>query len=888
MMQQYDDAKQACGDALLFFRMGDFYELFHEDAKVAAKVLGLNVTSRDKSNAIPMAGFPHHQLDSYLGKLIKQGFRVAVCDQVENPKEAKGLVKREVRQILSPGTITDQALLDPSVSNFLVAVCPPAQSKRKRSAKANSSERGIESQDPLDDQQVIGVSWADISTGLFFVTAVPKNKLADLVARLAPSEILIPDHWEAPPELASDAMLTARPDWAFGNKSAVEILKKQLEVASLEGYGVSEFGPQAIGAAGAILDYLQENQKASLGHFNHLQAFRQHQFVEIDSASWRSLEISQTIRTGDRSGSLFGVIDRSSTPMGSRLLGHWLTNPLTDIADVSHRHDAVEELATDQSTRNDLREQLKQIYDLQRLVSRVATGRPTPRDLSSIAKTLATIPPLKQTIESTKSQLLQHLQVELDPCTDLKEELQNALADPCPVNTKDGGYIAAGYDSNLDHLRNLSKGGKDWIAKYQQQICEQTGIPSLKVGYNKVFGFYLEVTHTHRDKVPADFIRKQTLKNAERFITPELKEYEEKVVSADSEAEALERKIFDQLRELTRTHTARLKANADIIGQLDVLTGLAQLATEQGYARPTMTTDGQTQIVEGRHPVLDIVEPLGAFIPNDTNIDAEHGTLHLITGPNMAGKSTYIRQVALISLMAQIGSFVPAKSATLSMVDRIFARVGASDELSKGQSTFMVEMTETARILNTATKDSLVILDEIGRGTSTYDGVSLAWAIVEYLHDQIECRTLFATHYHELTELEKDFAGVANYNVAVKEWDEKIVFLHKIRPGSADKSYGIHVARLAGVPNWVNRRAEQILERLEASGELEENKAAIQSSADNNASNSSFQMTLFGPVSHPLVDKIKALDANELTPLSALQMLHSWQSELSEDDIEAP
>ena len=888
MMQQYDDAKNACGDALLFFRMGDFYELFHDDAKVAAKVLGLNLTSRDKSNSVPMAGFPHHQLDSYLGKLIKQGFRVAVCDQVEDPKEAKGLVKREVRQILSPGTITDQALLDPAVSNFLVAVCPPVSKKSKRSNKSNSStQRGIQSQDPLTEQQAFGVSWADISTGHFFVTVVPKIKLADLVARLSPSEILIPDHWEAPTELTSDAMLTARPDWAFGNKSAVELLKKQLEVASLDGFGVNEFGPQAIGAAGAILDYLQENQKASLGHFNHLQAFRQNQFVEIDSASWRSLEISQTIRTGDRNGSLFGVIDRCSTPMGSRLLGHWLTNPLTDIAEVNLRHDSVEELTNNQSTRNDLREQLKQIYDLQRLVSRVATGRPTPRDLSSIAKTLATIPPLKQKLESTTSKLLQHLQVELDPCTDLKDELQNALADPCPVNTKDGGYIAAGYDSKLDHLRNLSKGGKEWIAKYQQQICEQTGIPSLKVGYNKVFGFYLEVTHTHRDKVPADFIRKQTLKNAERFITPELKEYEEKVVSADSEAEALELKIFDQLRELTRTHTARLKANADIIGQLDVLTGLAQLANEQGYARPTMTTDGQTQIIEGRHPVLDIVEPLGAFVPNDTNIDSEHGTLHLITGPNMAGKSTYIRQVALISLIAQIGSFVPAKSATLSMVDKIFARVGASDEISKGQSTFMVEMTETARILNTATKNSLVILDEIGRGTSTYDGVSLAWAIVEYLHDQIECRTLFATHYHELTELEKDFAGVANYNVAVKEWDEKIVFLHKIRPGSADKSYGIHVARLAGVPNWVNRRAEQILERLEASGELEENKAAIQSSV-NNPRSDSFQMTLFGPVTHPLVDKIKALDANELTPLSALQMLHSWQSELSEDDAEAP
>ena len=888
MMQQYDDAKKACGDALLFFRMGDFYELFHDDAKLAGKVLGLNVTSRDKSNAIPMAGFPHHQLDSYLGKLIKQGFRVAVCDQVEDPKEAKGLVKREVRQILSPGTITDEALLDPAISNFLVAVCPPVQKKSKRSSKADSApQRGIESQDQQADQQIFGVSWADISTGQFFVTALAKTKLADLVARLNPSEILIPDHWEAPTELASDAMLTVRPDWAFGEKSSVELLKKQLAVASLDGFGVTEFGSQAVGAAGAILDYLQETQKASLGHFDHLQAFRQNQFVEIDSASWRSLEISQTIRTGDRNGSLFGVVDRCSTPMGSRLLGHWLTNPLTDITEVNARHDAVGELTNNQSNRNELREELKQVYDLQRLVSRVATGRPTPRDLSSIAKTLAIIPTLKQKLESTKSQHLQHLQVELDLCSDLKDELQKALVDPCPVNTKDGGYIAEGYEPKLDQLRNLSKGGKDWIAKYQQQICEETGIPSLKVGFNKVFGFYLECTHTHRDKVPDNFIRKQTLKNAERFITPELKEYEEKVVTADSEAETLELSIFEQLRELTRTQTARLKANADIIGQLDVLTGLAQLATEQGYARPIMTTDGQTQIVEGRHPVLDIIEPLGAFVPNDTNIDGEHGTLHLITGPNMAGKSTYIRQVALISLMAQIGSFVPAKSATLGMVDKIFARVGASDELSKGQSTFMVEMTETARILNTATKNSLVILDEIGRGTSTYDGVSLAWAIVEYLHDQIECRTLFATHYHELTELEKDFAGVANYNVAVKEWDEKIVFLHKIRPGSADKSYGIHVARLAGVPNWVNRRAEQILERLEASGELEENKTAIQSSVTKTRASNELQMTLFGPVSHPLVDKIKALDANELTPLSALQMLHSWQTELSDDDLDA-
>ncbi|MCL4131607.1 UNVERIFIED_CONTAM: hypothetical protein GTU68_006282 [Idotea baltica] len=539
MMQQYDDAKAACGDALLFFRMGDFYELFHDDAKIAGKVLGLNITSRDKSNAVPMAGFPYHQLDSYLGKLIKQGYRAAVCDQVEDPKQAKGLVKREVQQIVSPGTITDEALLDPAISNYLAS--------------------------PEESNKIIGVSWADISTGRFSVTSVPLGQLADLLARLNPSEILLPDQWEDRSRFP-DVMQTVRPDWCFGHNTAHALLLKQFKVASLDGFGIEEFGPQAVGAAGAILDYLNETQKAALGHFDHIQAFRQSTFVEIDSATWRSLEISQTIRTGDRNGSLFGVIDRCNTPMGSRLLGEWLTNPLTDIQQVNRRHDSVAELVGNQSLRNNLRDQLKQIYDLQRLVSRVATGRPTPRDLSSIAKTLTTIPLLKEKLTGCESQSLQRLQADLDPCADIRDELTKALVDPCPVNTRDGGYIAAGYEPRLDELRNLSKGGKDWIAKYQQEICKQTGIPSLKVGYNKVFGFYLEVTHAHRDKIPADFIRKQTLKNAERFITPELKEYEEKVVSADTEAEALELQLFDQLRELAPYKRARLKT-ADIISQ---------------------------------------------------------------------------------------------------------------------------------------------------------------------------------------------------------------------------------------------------------------------------------------------------------------------------------
>ncbi len=883
MMRQYDQAKKACGDALLLFRMGDFYELFHDDARTAAKALGLTLTSRDKTAApVPMAGFPHHQLESYLAKLVKQGHRVAVCEQVEDPKEAKGLVKREVTQIVSPGTITDQELLDPTQSNYLVSVLqlPPGKSSRT-TAKEDHNR--------TSSAKVYGVAWADSSTGRFCVTAVSNEGLGDLLARLNASEVLIQQGQSAAARvwLPSKAMLTERPNWCFAVAAGTELLKKQFGVASLDGFGLNDFGPAAIGAAGALVEYLKETQKSSLEHFDTIIPFRQNQFVEIDSATWRSLEISRTIRGGDRHGSLFDVIDRSTTPMGSRLLGDWLANPLTSIEGIEQRLDAVAELTTGQSMRMALRDYLKNSFDLQRLLARVSVGRSSPRDLDCIRRTLGMLPNLKEKLSGCSSGRLVQLKLDLDPCVELHSQLAAALSDSCPPTLKDGGFIRAGFDSRLDDLRKLATGGKQWIANYQQSICESTGIPSLKVGYNKVFGYYLEVTQSHRHKIPADFIRKQTLKNAERFITPELKEYEEKVLTADSEADTLELQLFEQLRELVRSQTARLKANADIIAQIDTLCGLAELASERKYCRPQIFADSVLKIVDGRHPVLDIIEPLGAFVPNDTTIDDDAGILHLITGPNMAGKSTYIRQVALITLMAQIGSFVPAKSAVIGVVDKIFARVGASDELTRGQSTFMVEMTETARILNTASPRSLVILDEIGRGTSTYDGVSLAWAIVEYLHDSIGCRTLFATHYHELTELETDFIGVCNYNVAVKEWEEKIVFLHKIVRGGADKSYGIHVARLAGVPKWVNQRAEQILEKLESSSEATDNREKLKSSSDGANNRGSrggeIQMTLFGSVTHPLVEKLKALDANQLTPMNALQMLHSWKEDLDEE-----
>lgn len=858
MMRQYHQAKSEVGDALLLFRMGDFYELFHSDAEHAAKHCGITLTQRDKKNAVPMAGFPYHQLDAYLGKLIKAGFRVAVCEQVEDAQAGKGLVKREVTQIVTPGTITDQAILDPALSNYLAAININPKSK----STCNAS-----------------VAWVELSTGQFAAAMVPEDKIPDLLAKLNPKELIVrEDQAERIEDMVYDIYLTKRPKWAFSAKQTQQILLKKFDVGTLDGLGFEIHEHEVFQVAGAIITYLEETQKCSLDHIRVLTPYRQNQFVEIDQASWRSLEISQTLRHHSRQGSLLGVIDRCITPMGSRLLGIWIRTPLTSQQKIERRLDGVEEAILDSKLRDSLRADLKSIYDLQRLLAKVATGRALPRDLSQIRNTLGILPTIKSKLSNRTSSWFRQMEADLDICHELREQLDSALSDDCPVQIRDGGVIRTGFNSELDQLRELATGGKEWIASYQQSITEETGIP-LKVGFNKVFGYYLEVTHAHRDKVPADFIRKQTLKNAERYITPELKEYEEKVLTADSSAKELELSLFLQLRELANSHAARLLAIAEIISSIDVVTALAQLALDQQYCRPTLTPDSTLKIEEGRHPVLDVAQPLGAFVPNDTVIDEEAGFIHLITGPNMAGKSTYIRQVALITLMAQIGSFVPAKAATIGIVDQIFARVGASDELSRGQSTFMVEMTETARILNTASNRSLVILDEIGRGTSTYDGVSLAWAIVEYLHDHIGCRTLFATHYHELTELQQTFKGVRNWNVKIQEWEDKIVFLHKIVSGPADKSYGIQVAKLAGVPEWVNRRADQILRNLESQSENDREQVKTATGKQH----SELQLTLFEYADHPLIEKIRRIDTNHLTPIEALQMLGSMQAEVDEE-----
>ncbi|MEX2306534.1 MAG: DNA mismatch repair protein MutS [Pirellulales bacterium] len=939
MMQQYHEAKRVAGDALLLFRMGDFYELFFDDAKTAARVLGLALTSRDKGDdPVPMAGFPHHQLDSYLAKIIAADYRAAVCEQVEDPKLAKGLVKREVTRIVTPGTLTDDALLDPQASNFLAAVAFTAGTGGAgRLATGRLSDQSARAREAAHS---VGIAWVDVSTGRFFAASFPVAQLGDQLARIQAAELLVSD--EAPPlpaEWSQGGAITRRPAWTFGRTAALESLARHFGTRSLEGFGFDTeqaADAAALRAAGAILSYLGETQKASLAHIDRLVPYLCDARLAIDPATRRSLELTATIRDHPaggarrRDGSLLGTLDRTVTCLGARMLADWLSGPLTDVVAITSRLDAVEEFVADASLTAQLRDVLRQIYDIQRLLARVTTGRASPRDLAFVGRTLACLPKVKAKLTGRSSAVLQQIEQRLDLCADIRGPLEQALVDECPLTTRDGNFIRAGYRAELDELRELMAGGKQWMAEYQAAECKRTGIANIKVGFNQVFGYYLEVTHAHRDKIPVNYIRKQTLKNAERYVTPELKEYEEKVLSAEEKAKRLECDLFMQLREMVAAAAGRLQATADALSEVDVLAALAELARSRNYVRPTVVAEPILDIEAGRHPVLDITEPEGTFVPNgvqcaarseerearseeraagseerasrseereasveENSLLAPRSSILLITGPNMAGKSTYIRQAALLTLMAQMGSFVPARRATIGVADRIFARVGASDELSRGQSTFMVEMTETARILNTATARSLVILDEIGRGTSTYDGLSLAWSIVEHIHEAIGCRTLFATHYHELTDLEEQLPGVRNYNVAVKEWEDQVVFLHQIVPGAADKSYGIHVAQLAGVPRTVNDRAREVLAWLEAQHHAADGAACGLARASATAHQSSngqstrpaggWQLTLFGVEEHPLLDEIRTAKLDELRPVEALELIRAWQQRLVEE-----
>jgi DNA mismatch repair protein MutS len=871
MMERYLEVKRQNPGSLLLFRMGDFYELFFDDAQLAAKVLGLTLTSRDKGspNPVPMAGFPYHALENYLQKLIHTGLRVAICDQVEDAKLAKGLVRREVTRIVSPGTLVDEGLLDPRKCNFLASVWP--------------------------EKSALGLAWLELSTGRFVAAQIDPQNLADELARIDPAECLVPDHELLPAITTALAqreglLTTCRPLWSFARADCRRLLMEHFGTTTLDGFDLDENSP-GITAAGALLEYLRETQKSALGHIVRLEPYRRGSSLLIDESTRRSLELTETLRGGAREGSLLSVIDATVTPMGARVLAERLANPLTDAAAIGERLDAVEELTQDAVLARDLRDELERAYDLERLTARVATGRAGPRDLACLARTLSLLPKLKARLSARRARRLVQLEEQLDLCADVRSEIERALTDEPPYGITEGNIFRSEYHPQLDELRGLARGGKEWIARYQAEEITRTGISNLKVGFNRVFGYYLEVTAAQASKVPADYLRKQTLKNQERYITPPLKEHEEKVLRAEEQAIALEQELFAALRDRVAAQSRRLTATASALAEIDLLAALATVAVRQNYCRPELCAESVLDVRDARHPVLDRLKPSGEFVPNhiclgiaaDTAqegcpVPESAGRVQIITGPNMAGKSTYIRQAALITIMAQMGSFVPARSARIGVADRIFARVGASDELGKGQSTFMVEMAETARILNAATSRSLVILDEIGRGTSTYDGISLAWAVTEHLHDVVGCRTLFATHYHELTELTKTLSAASNWNVAVREDADDVIFLHQIVPGTADKSYGIHVARLAGVPREVVERARVILDSLEADHVDEAGRPKVPARSTRPAARK--QLTLFQPEAHPVLDALRELDLDRMTPLAALEKLHSLREEL--------
>jgi DNA mismatch repair protein MutS len=859
MMQQYREAKERHPGMLLLFRAGDFYELFYEDAEVASRVLGIALTSRDKQ--APMAGFPHHALETHLRKLLRGGHRVAICDQVEDASQAKGrLIRREVTRVVTPGTLTDEGLLDPRAANHLVALAPLGNPKAP-----------------------VGVAWVELSTGLFQAADVKRERLADELERLAPSEVLVGEMASMAEgsallgrlkESLGGLTVTTRPDWTFDPASARAALFSHFGVSTMAGFGFGD-AQTCLAAAGALLLYLKETLKSSLGHLSRLRPYAEEKYLFLDEVTRRGLELVRTLRDGSRQGSLLSVLDRTVTTMGARLLTDWLLSPLRDRHAIEARLEAVGELLEDNSLRNDLRGLLDGASDLQRLTARCSTGRASPRDLGAVARTLALMPRVKGRLGGRQAPLLRELEARVESCPDLRELLESALADDAPLSPREGGIIRRGYDADLDELREIATGGKNWIVNYQAAEIRRTGIPSLKVGYNQVFGYYIEITNAHASRVPENYSRKQTLKNAERYITPELKEHEEKVLSATEKINTREYDLFVALRDQVAAQTHQLLQTAEGIATLDVLAGLAELAGQRGYCRPALTEEPVLEVKDGRHPVLDQTLPAGTFVPNDALMGKDAGMFLLLTGPNMGGKSVYLRQVALLTLLAQMGSFVPAKQARIGLADRIFTRVGATDDLGRSQSTFMVEMTEAANILNNATPKSLVILDEIGRGTSTYDGVSLAWGITEYLHDRVGCRTLFATHYHELAELDERLPRLRNYNVLVHEADDGIIFLHKIAPGSADKSYGIHVARRAGVPEPALARARAVLAELEAHHLQMESRPQGQIRRPKVV-----QASLFAGTEDPVLMALRELDVGRLTPGEVAAQVEKWQKEL--------
>ncbi|QIB26122.1 DNA mismatch repair protein MutS [Caloranaerobacter azorensis] len=870
MMQQYLNIKEKYKDTILFFRLGDFYEMFFDDAILASKELEITLTGRDCGNKerAPMCGVPFHSADAYIAKLVKKGYKVAICEQIEDPSKAKGIVKRDVVRIITPGTITDTKVLEDKNNNYLCSI--------------------------YMDTNGIGISYVDVTTGELYTTEIKCdekrliNILFDELAKIRPTEIILNDYLYNKKDIVKiienkfNSIVNLYCDWSYEYNDAKEAILNQMSVLSLDGYGLNE-KVYSVLSLGTLINYLNETQKISLNHLNNVTFYTIDNFMMLDINTRINLELTETIRGKSKKGSLFGLLDCTSTSMGGRMLKRWIEEPLINIEDIKRRLDAVDYLFNNFMVVDEIKELFKNVYDIERIIGKIVYGTCNARDLISLKKSISVLPTIKKILCKTSSELLLSLGRELDTLKDIYELIDNAIIDEPPISIKEGNIIKDKYSKELFELREAATKGKEWIYKLEQNEKERTGIKSLKVGYNKVFGYYIEVTKSNLKYVPDEYIRKQTLANAERYITPELKEMEAKILGAEDKIVKLEYDIFLNIRDTIKNQIKRIQKSAKIVAVLDVFCAFAITAYKNNYVKPKLNLDGIIQIKNGRHPVVEKTIGENLFIPNDTYLDNGKNRIAIITGPNMAGKSTYMRQVALITLMAHIGSFVPADDANIGIVDRIFTRVGASDNLSQGQSTFMVEMSEVANILNNGTKNSLIILDEIGRGTSTFDGLSIAWAVIEYISDKIKAKTLFATHYHELSELEGKIEGINNFRILVKEKGDDIIFLRKIDKGSADKSYGIQVAKLAGVPIEVIKRAKEILHKLE---ETDINNTAltidkninkninVDDANETNENQNEYQLDIFNLKYNNLIDRIKSIDIMKVTPLDAINILY--------------
>jgi DNA mismatch repair protein MutS len=858
LMRQWRDVKSRHPDALVFFRVGDFYELFYQDAEEGSRLLGLTLTSRNNgSSKAPLAGVPAKALDDYLARLVELGRRVAICDQVEDPAEAEGIVRREVTETITPGTVLQAGLLDAARNNFLVALTPATDG-------------------------ALGLAALDLSTGELSAQQLPLTEVGDELGRLEPSELLVArrlvEDSDSPVTLDAGVPVTVREDWIFDPVPAREEVERRYAVQGLEGFGFQSDDELLVRATGALLAYVGEIRPAGVDHLQPPRLLRRGGVMVLDEMTRRNLELVEPLRPGEEGGTLLSVLDETVTPMGARKLRSWILRPLTRAEDIWGRQEAVAELFEDPSLRNGLRDVLKSITDLERIAGRAGAARVSPRELRGLGRSLQALPALCELGNRVRAAAMTGLTVDLDPVQDVQELIERAIDPNAGATLQEGGVIRAGFDADLDELRAVRDGAQDYIAQLQVRERERTGISTLKVGFNKVFGYYLEVTRAKLAGVPDDYVRKQTLTNAERYFTPELKEWEEKVFGAEDRITSLETELFQSVRRTVATDVHRIQEAARRVAELDVLSALAHVAERRRYVRPEVHTGFESVVKAGRHPVVETMMPAQDFIPNGLTLDPE-GRIVVLTGPNMAGKSTVLRQVGLIHLLAQMGAYVPADEARLPVCDRIFTRVGASDNLARGQSTFMVEMNETAAIVHGATDRSLVLLDEIGRGTSTYDGVSIAWSVTEHLHEQTGAKTIFATHYHELTQLGDLLPGVKNMNVAVREVGEEIVFLRRLESGGADRSYGIQVARLAGMPEEVVARAAELLKELEGThtgggeglGRHGRHRPDSEPSLD--------QLSFFQVADHPAVDRLREVDPEALTPLEALKLVFELKNQ---------